>query len=325
MTKQLYGQSCIGHPNVTRTTTNYQSPSSRRRNKMNYRRPYVCAKVMLFAVWGILFLMATRTATRTIYLSKPMLSFYVLAFTVKTRTYSPNRRYIPSHLRYTSSGLYRSQRCSIPNGPNNRHPCTDAMVLPERPTHMIPTATMMYSLPMDLLEHMHSLPVLALPSVSHVMHTTSSFLAITKADIGSFLPFSELGRELSQSLDIGSNLSRNVGNLPETTTGLVLESLGYDLLVFLAASVFVTPICRSINTTPILGYLIIGALLGPHGLDVFANSKADVELGDFGILFLLFSEGLEVTTPRLRKLANFLPLGYVIPNGKKTPCYRTVR
>ena len=125
-----------------------------------------------------------------------------------------------------------------------------------------------------------------------------------------YLPFSsELGRELYQSLDIGSNLSRNVGNIPETTTNLVLESLGYDILVFLSASVFVTPICRTISITPILGYLIIGAILGPHGFDVFANTKADIELGDFGILFLLFSEGLEVTRPRLQKLVNFLPLG----------------
>jgi Sodium/hydrogen exchanger family len=150
----------------------------------------------------------------------------------------------------------------------------------------------------------HDLPTLVTSSID-IRSTTTS--------IGNFLPFSELGRELSQSLDIGSNLSRNVGNLPETTTGLVLESLGYDVLVFLAASVLVTPICQGIfHITPILGYLIIGAILGPHGFDVFANSKADIELGDFGILFLLFSEGLEVTRPRLRKLANFLPLGYVV-------------
>ena len=166
-------------------------------------------------------------------------------------------------------------------------------------------STRRHSVPWDVWEQASG----AFPVVSDVMHSASSLFLSKTTDVSNFLPFSELGRELSQSLDIGSNLSRNVGNLPETTTGLVLESLGYDLLVFLAASVFVTPICRFMRITPILGYLIIGALLGPHGLDVFANSKADVELGDFGILFLLFSEGLEVTTPRLRKLANFLPLG----------------
>jgi len=150
-------------------------------------------------------------------------------------------------------------------------------------------------------------PTIFQTAASHALHSTTEFLSLTSSAFE--LPFSELGRQLSQSLDIGSNLSRNVGQIPETTTSLVLESLGYDLLVFLAASVFVTPVCKSLNITPILGYLIIGAVLGPHGLDVFANSKADIELGDFGILFLLFSEGLDVSTQRLQKLTNFLPLG----------------
>lgn len=161
-------------------------------------------------------------------------------------------------------------------------------------------------------------------TASHVLHSTSAFLSLSKTEIENFLPFSELGRQLSQSLDIGSNLSRDVGRIPETTTSIVLESLGYDLLVFLAASVFVTPVCKAFNITPILGYLIIGAVLGPHGFDVFANSKADVELGDFGILFLLFSEGLEVSTPRLKKLANFLPLGLAqisLVTGVLTACF----
>ena len=146
-------------------------------------------------------------------------------------------------------------------------------------------------------------------TILHSMDSASHFLTAVTSNLDNVLPFSELGRQLSQSLDIGANLARNVGQIPETTTSLVLESLGYDLLVFLAASVFVRPICNALGITPILGYLIIGAILGPHGLDVFSNSKADVELGDFGILFLLFSEGLDVSTQRLQKLTNFLPLG----------------
>lgn len=123
------------------------------------------------------------------------------------------------------------------------------------------------------------------------------------------LPFGEAGKQLIQELDIGSNWKVQGGNIPEAATGMVLESIGRDLLVFLAASVLVTPVATALGVTPILGYLLAGALLGPHGFDVFANSKADVELGDFGILFLLFSEGLEVSSSRLKKLANYLPLG----------------
>ena len=58
-----------------------------------------------------------------------------------------------------------------------------------------------------------------------------------------------------------------------------------------------------------LGFLAIGCILGPHGLGVFGDVEADVALGDFGILFLLFNEGLNLSPERLRKLGEFLRLG----------------
>lgn len=122
------------------------------------------------------------------------------------------------------------------------------------------------------------------------------------------LPFEEIGRELSNELGIGIP-TVGASSVPAEATALVLGSLGTDLLIFLAASVVVTTAANALKFTPILGYLVIGALLGPNGLDIFSNAQADVGLGDFGILFLLFSEGLEVTSARLRKLANYLPLG----------------
>ena len=134
-----------------------------------------------------------------------------------------------------------------------------------------------------------------------------NFLALAPP-VGLNLPFEEIGRQLSESLDIGMNFGQNAAStVPEEATRLVLGSLGMDILIFLAASVLVTTVSNALRVTPILGYLIVGAILGPNGLDMFSNSQAAVELGDFGILFLLFSEGLEVTSNRLRKLANYLP------------------
>lgn len=113
-------------------------------------------------------------------------------------------------------------------------------------------------------------------------------------------------QDLPDELDIGEAL-RTVEDGFET--GRVLQSVGRDLTVFLAASVAVPPLSRAAGATPVLGYLLAGAALGPHGLDVFANAEADLELGDFGILFLLFAEGLEVSGKRLRALADYVPLG----------------
>lgn len=140
-------------------------------------------------------------------------------------------------------------------------------------------------------------------------HSSTDLLAFS-SPLNFNLPFEDMGRQLSESLDIGINFGQNAESaVPEEATRLVLGSLGEDILIFLAASVLVTTLANALKVTPILGYLVIGAILGPNGLDIFSNSQAGVELGDFGILFLLFSEGLEVTTNRLQKLANYLPLG----------------
>merc|ERR1719506_3578658 len=104
-------------------------------------------------------------------------------------------------------------------------------------------------------------------------------------------------------------LAKNAIDAAENVETVVLDSIGHDILIFLAAAAAASPVAALLNTTPILVYLVFGALLGPHGFDVFSSSEAGVELGDFGILFLLFSEGLEVTTERLGQLVTFLPLG----------------
>jgi len=136
-------------------------------------------------------------------------------------------------------------------------------------------------------------------------------------DILNHLPFEDVSRQLTEALDIGGDLlkdsdqlSSGSANIPAAETSIVLESMGQDLLIFLLSSVVVTLLSNASGVSPILGYLIAGAILGPHGLDVFSNERADVELGDFGILFLLFSEGLEVSSQRLAKLKNYLPLGF---------------
>ena len=123
------------------------------------------------------------------------------------------------------------------------------------------------------------------------------------------IPFHQITLDLFNEMNIGESLEFTSNQIPEDQTSMVLESIGRDLLVFLAASVIVTPLSKALGITPILGYLIFGAVLGPHAMNVFSNTKADVELGDFGILFLLFSEGLEVTSARLKKLVNYIPLG----------------
>jgi monovalent cation:H+ antiporter-2, CPA2 family len=74
------------------------------------------------------------------------------------------------------------------------------------------------------------------------------------------------------------------------------------ILLLLAASVIVVAICRSARLPPILGYLIVGIALGPHALGIVPDDAATRQLAEFGVVFLMFSIGLEFSLPQLRAM-----------------------
>jgi CPA2 family monovalent cation:H+ antiporter-2 len=74
------------------------------------------------------------------------------------------------------------------------------------------------------------------------------------------------------------------------------------ILLLLAASVVVVAVCRNARLPPILGYLIVGVALGPHALAVVPDDAATRQLAEFGIVFLMFSIGLEFSLPQLRTM-----------------------
>jgi hypothetical protein len=88
-----------------------------------------------------------------------------------------------------------------------------------------------------------------------------------------------------------------------------LEGLGKDLLIFLSASVFVAPVAQALKLPPVLLYLALGCAIGPFGLNLFSDTTVDSELGEFGILFLLFVEGLNLSPERIKALGSFFSLG----------------
>ncbi len=76
----------------------------------------------------------------------------------------------------------------------------------------------------------------------------------------------------------------------------------YDVLIFLVAAVVVVPAFQRLRTSPVLGYLAAGILVGPHGLTVIRDSESAHTLAEFGVVFLLFMIGLEFSLERLRSL-----------------------
>ncbi|KAJ7968354.1 K(+) efflux antiporter chloroplastic-like [Quillaja saponaria] len=83
----------------------------------------------------------------------------------------------------------------------------------------------------------------------------------------------------------------------------VINDLGLDTLTFLAVTVLVVPTFKFIKASPILGFFFAGVLLNQFGL---IRNLTDVKvLSEWGILFLLFEMGLELSLARLKALAKF--------------------
>ncbi len=72
-----------------------------------------------------------------------------------------------------------------------------------------------------------------------------------------------------------------------------------QILVLLAAAVVVLYAVRRLRLPPILGYLAVGMLLGPHALGLATDGAVTSALAEFGVIFLVFTLGLEFSLPRL--------------------------
>ena len=71
------------------------------------------------------------------------------------------------------------------------------------------------------------------------------------------------------------------------------------ILLLLGASVLAVILFRRLNMPPILGYLLVGALIGPHAFSLVGDFSGASYLAEFGIVFLMFSIGLEFSLPKL--------------------------
>lgn len=72
-----------------------------------------------------------------------------------------------------------------------------------------------------------------------------------------------------------------------------------QILVLLTAGVLVVSTVRYFKLPPILGFLAVGMVLGPHALNLAVDARAIHVLGEYGVVFLVFTLGLEFSLPRM--------------------------
>ena len=80
-----------------------------------------------------------------------------------------------------------------------------------------------------------------------------------------------------------------------------MSGLELTLLYLLAAVVGVV-VSRSLRLPPMLGYLVVGVIIGPNALALGHSADGVRHLGEFGVVFLMFVIGLEFNLSKLRAM-----------------------
>lgn len=71
------------------------------------------------------------------------------------------------------------------------------------------------------------------------------------------------------------------------------------ILILLISAVLAVALFRAFRLPAMLAYFLVGLILGPHTFGLLPDTEATREFAEFGIVFLMFSIGLEFSLPQL--------------------------
>ena len=77
-------------------------------------------------------------------------------------------------------------------------------------------------------------------------------------------------------------------------------------LILLGASIFMVALLRRLGLPTLVGYLAVGAVLGPYASNLADDSEVVNTLAEFGVVFLMFTLGLEFSLPKLATLRTYV-------------------
>ncbi|UCH21556.1 MAG: cation:proton antiporter [Deltaproteobacteria bacterium] len=88
-----------------------------------------------------------------------------------------------------------------------------------------------------------------------------------------------------------------------------MEILLKDIVIIFLLSMVVLFICHRLKVPTIVGFLITGLLLGPHGLGLIAAGKEVKDLAEIGVVMLLFTIGIEFSLKDLIRIKRAVLMG----------------
>ncbi|XP_004306809.1 PREDICTED: LOW QUALITY PROTEIN: K(+) efflux antiporter 2, chloroplastic-like [Fragaria vesca subsp. vesca] len=123
----------------------------------------------------------------------------------------------------------------------------------------------------------------------------------------SFEEVSSTARPLVQQLrKLPKRIKSLIDMLPHQEVNEEEASL-FDMLWLLLASVIFVPVFQKIpGGSPVLGYLTAGILIGPYGLSIITHVHGTKAIAEFGVVFLLFNIGLELSVERLSSMKKYV-------------------
>ncbi|KAL3009200.1 hypothetical protein AAZX31_07G070700 [Glycine max] len=109
-----------------------------------------------------------------------------------------------------------------------------------------------------------------------------------------------------QLQELPRRIKNIIASLPDQEVDEEEASL-FDMLWLLLASVVFVPIFQKIpGGSPVLGYLAAGILIGPYGLSIIRHVHGTKAIAEFGVVFLLFNIGLELSVERLSSMKKYV-------------------
>lgn len=85
-----------------------------------------------------------------------------------------------------------------------------------------------------------------------------------------------------------------------------------DILVIFALSIFVLLACHKLKIPSVVGFLLTGVLAGPGGLGLIKGIEDVEKLSHIGIIFLLFTVGLEFSIKKILEYKKYFLIGGVL-------------
>jgi len=100
--------------------------------------------------------------------------------------------------------------------------------------------------------------------------------------------------DVFSSEDVVGEVKSSLKSLADSISGAKM-----DTLILLIVTSTVIPLFKTLNISPIIGFLMTGTALGPTGLNWVKDTHMIDHLGELGIVFFLFEMGLELSMEKL--------------------------